>query len=265
MNVHFADRVPKKIRNRQTGWKFPLHLQIYAGIVYPQVQRSSSSSHDETSVKTLNHFLTGRSTLPVPISEVRLDATERRWTTWFCRHLSAMLGDRVAILFLEVARRSPWCRGTPAHVHWSLLRCPPDGGGGGDGFSPLRFVLPKRQGERRRTPLPRPTGSPLPSLYATDSPPRVHDFPTSGDQTTFPFLPAAPSGRRRRSETLPLTGHCRHGHYHRLLLRLSSTSNGDDPTHPTVARYYHSVLLAIYRPLSTTLPPNGVYRCCLAA
>lgn len=81
-------------------------------------------------------------------------------------------------MFLEVARRSPWCRGTPAHVHWSLLRCPPDGGGGGgggggnggDGFSPLRFVSPKRRGERRRTPLPRPTGSPLPSPYATWTP-----------------------------------------------------------------------------------------------
>lgn len=73
-------------------------------------------------------------------------------------------------------------------------------------LSALRFVSPKRRrGERRRTPLPRPTGSPLPSPYATDSPPRVHDFPTSGDPTTFPFVPAAPSGRRRRrrGETLP--------------------------------------------------------------
>lgn len=168
-----------------------------------------------------------------------------------------MLGDRVAILFLEVARRSPWCRGTPAHVHWSLLRCPPDGGGG-DGFSPLRFVLPKRQGERRRTPLPRPTGSPLPSLYATDSPPRVHDFPTSGDQTTFPFLPAAPSGRRRRSETLPLTGHCRHGHYHRLLLRLSSTSKRRR-SHPSHRRAILS--LRFTRDLSAFINYIATERC----
>lgn len=39
-----------------------------------------------------------------------------------CCHLSTILRIVVAILFLEVARRSPWCRGTPAHVHWSLLR-----------------------------------------------------------------------------------------------------------------------------------------------
>lgn len=97
-----------------------------------------------------------------------------------------MLGDRVAILFLEVARRSPWCRGTPAHVHWSLLRCPPDGGGG-DGFSPLRFVLPKRQGERRRTPLPRPTGSPLPSLYATRLPTSSPRLPHLGEPDHLPF------------------------------------------------------------------------------
>lgn len=106
--------------------------------------------------------------------------------------------------------------------------------------------------------------------FATDSPPRVH-FPTSGDHLPFCTRRTLwPSSRRRNAPPplrsfLPLAGHCRHGHYHRLLLRLSSTSNGDDPTHPTVARYYHSVLLAIYRPLSTTLPPNGVYRCCLTA
>lgn len=54
-------------------------------------------------------------------------------------------------------------------------------------------------------------------------------------------------------------------HYHRLVF--SSTSIGGDPTRVPrrVGRYYHSVLLAIYRPLSTTLPPNGVYRCCLPA
>jgi len=119
-----------------------------------------------------------------------------------------MLRGRVAILFLEVARRSPWCRGTPAHVHWSLLRCPPDdgggggggGGNGGDGFSSLRFFLPKRQGERRCTPLPRvllfhPSTRRIPHLESTTSPPRG---------TTFPFVPAAPSGRRRRGEMLPL-------------------------------------------------------------
>lgn len=193
-----------------------------------------------------------------------------------------MLRDRVAILFLEVARRSPWCRGTPAHVHWSLLRCPPDGGGGGggvdggdnsgDGFSPLRFVSLRRRGERRRTPLRRPTRVLLfhpptwtPHLESTTSPPGGPDhLPFCTRRTLW-------SSRRRRNAPPPprsflsLAGHCRHGHYHRLLLRLSSTSNGDDPTHPTVARYYHSVLLAIYRPLSTTLPPNGVYRCCLTA
>lgn len=185
-------------------------------------------------------------------------------------------------MFLEVARRSPWCRGTPAHVHWSLPRCPPDGGGGdgggdngGDGFSPLRFVSPKRRGKRRRTPLPRPTASLLSSIPLRD------ELPTSSPTTSPPRGPRPPSllypphplavvTAAKRSpfpfhSILPLAGHCRHGHYHRLLLRLSSTSNGDDPTHPTVARYYHSVLLAIYRPLSTTLPPNGVYRCCLAA
>lgn len=185
------------------------------------------------------------------------------------------LGDKVAILFLEVARRSPWCRGTPAHVHWSLLRCPPDGGdGSGDATVSLRFVSSCLSDKARDdVPLYHDPRSPLPSLYATDSPLCVHDFPTSGNPTTFPFVPAAPSGHRRHGETLPLplapflplTVHCRHDHYHRLLLWLSSTSNDDDPTHPTVARYYHSVLLAIYRPLSTTLPPNGVYRCCLAA
>lgn len=53
--------------------------------------------------------------------------------TWSCRHLSARLEGAVAILFLEVARRSPWCRGTPAHVHWSLLRCPRGCGGYGCG------------------------------------------------------------------------------------------------------------------------------------
>lgn len=141
----------------------------------------------------------------------------------------------------------------------------------------LRSVSSRLSDEARDdVPLyhdPRRTGSPLPSPYTTDSPPRVHDFPTSGDPDHLPFCTRRtlwPSSRRRNAPPplrsfLPLTGHCRRGHYHRLLLRLSSTSNGDDPTHPTVARYYHSVLLAIYRPLSTTLPPNGVYRCCLAA
>lgn len=221
-----------------------------------------------------------------PYQRGPIDTIERRWTTWLCRHLSVTPGGRVAILFLEVARRSPWCRGTPAHVHWSLLRCPPDGGGGGvgggngggggggDGFSPLRFVSPKRRGERRRTPLPRPTGSPLPSPYTTDSPPRVHDFPHLGGprppSLLYPPHPLAVVAAAKRSPspsllppphrplpTRPLPSSSPPALFH--------LQRGDDPTHPTVARYYHSVLLAIYRPLSTTLPPNGVYRCCLAA
>lgn len=192
-----------------------------------------------------------------------------------------MLRGRVAILFLEVARRSPWCRGTPAHVHWSLLTAATIAA---TGFSPLRFVSLKRRGERRRTPLPRSTRVLLfhpptrrtPHLESTTSPPRGSRLPSllypphplvvvaaaTATAATAAVVANAPPPLR---SFLSLAGHCRHSHYHRLLLQLSSTSNSDDPTHPTVARYYHSVLLAIYRPLSTTLPPNGVYRCCLAA
>lgn len=188
-----------------------------------------------------------------------LNLTKGRWT-WFYRHLSVMPEGKVAILFLEVARRSPWCRGTSAHVHWSLLHCPHS-----SGFS---FVSPKRQRETNPS-LPVLLFSHPPTRWTP--PLRVGDFPTSSNSTTFPFVPAAPSGHRRRGRNVapsrPLSSTAlppiRPLHHCRLLLRFSSTSNGNDPTRPTVARYYHSVLLAIYRPLSTTLPPNGVYRCCL--
>lgn len=115
-----------------------------------------------------------------------------------------MLRDRVAILFLEVARRSPWCRDTPAHVHWFLLRCPRGGG-----FSPLRSVSSRLSDGRRRHPSLPCRGSPLPSLCATNSPLRVHDCPTSGDSTTFPFVPAAPSGHRRRGRNSPTLSYSR--------------------------------------------------------
>lgn len=128
-----------------------------------------------------------------------------------------MLGGRVAILFLEVARRSPWCRGTPAHVHWSLLRCPRGAAAASASLrssASRRFVSPERRQERTRHPLSLylllrrvARFSSLPSLCTTklptSSPPTP---PPRRDSTTFPFVPAAPSGQHRRSveaETLP--------------------------------------------------------------
>lgn len=104
---------------------------------------------------------------------------------------------KVAILFLEVARRSPWCRGTPAHVHWSLLRCPRS-----SGFS---FVSPKRQRE---------TYPSLPVLlfsspYATDSPTSGPRLPHLGELDHLPFCarrtlwPPSPR-QKRRSPSRPL-------------------------------------------------------------
>lgn len=104
---------------------------------------------------------------------------------------------KVAILFLEVARRSPWCRGTPAHVHWSLLRCPRS-----SGFS---FVSPKRQRE---------TYPSLPVLlfsspYATDSPTSGPRLPHLGELDHLPFCarrtlwPPSPR-QKRRSLSTPL-------------------------------------------------------------
>lgn len=148
-----------------------------------------------------------------------------------------MLGDEVAILFLEVARRSPWCRGTPAHVHWSLLRVLSS--------ASLRFRsrLNGMAGDvSLSTGLRFSSCSPV---RDRPPPPRICDFPTSGNSTTFPLIPAAPSGHVVGAEMLspdllsplPCASRLRHGHYHRrLLLRLSSTSNGDDPTRLTTSR-----------------------------
>ena len=228
----------------------------------------------------LDYFLTGRSILPVLISEVRLDRTQVNNMV-----LSPSLGDggrqgshfvsgggqKVAVVSRHT-RACPLVPPTMSSRRWWRRRRRQRRRRQQrrrDGFSPLRFVLPKRQGERRCTPLPWPTFSS--SIPLRDELPTLCPrFPHLGEPDHLPFCTRRtlwPSSPRRNAPPppfLPLTGHCRHDHY-RLLLWLSSTSNGDDPTHPTVARYYHSVLLAIYRPLSTTLPPNGVYRCCLAA
>lgn len=111
------------------------------------------------------------------------------------------------------------------------------------GFSPLS-VSPKRDG-RRRVPLYRAAILLLQSRTRQTPPPRICDFPTSGNSTTFPLIPAAPSGHVVGAEMLspdllsplPCASRLRHGHYHRrLLLRLSSTSNGDDPTRLTTSR-----------------------------
>lgn len=127
--------------------------------------------------------------------------------------------------------------------------------------------------ERETYPSLHRFSSSLIPLRETDSPTLGPRLPHLGELDHLPFCARRtlwpPSSSSRQKRRFPLDPSrpppcLLHGHYHcRLLLRFSSTSNGNDPTRPTVARYYHSVLLAIYRPLSTTLPPNGVYRCCL--
>lgn len=97
-------------------------------------------------------------------------------------------------MFLEVARRSPWCRGTPAHVHWSLLRVLSS--------ASLRFRsrLNGMAGDvSLSTGLRFSSCSPV---RDRPPPPRICDFPTSGNSTTFPLIPAAPSGHVVGAEML---------------------------------------------------------------
>lgn len=68
------------------------------------------------------------------------------------------------------------------------------------GFSPLS-VSPKRDG-RRRVPLYRAAILLLQSRTRQTPPPRICDFPTSGNSTTFPLIPAAPSGHVVGAEML---------------------------------------------------------------
>lgn len=147
------------------------------------------------------------------------------------------------------------------------------------GFSSLFRLLPKRR-RRRDTPLPSPATvllfhpptMVLPHLEAATSPPSGTRLPSllypphplaavvEAEMTPLPPLASEPAASNATS--------C---YYHIVDFSSgSSTSNSvaipplpSPPVPPS--RYYHSVLLAIYRPLSTTLPPNGVYRCCLPA
>lgn len=65
-------------------------------------------------------------------------------------------------------------------------------------LSSLFRLSPKRR-RRRDTPLPSPATVLLfYPPYDGTPPPESRDFPTLRDSTTFPFIPAAPSGRRRR-------------------------------------------------------------------
>lgn len=157
-------------------------------------------------------------------------------------------------MFLAVARRSPWCRGTPAHVHWSLLRCPRGGGGtdcgggggggsGDDGFSLSRLAPPTPPLPPLRASAPPPAAPPLakaPTIWAHLP---FRDPPTTSlPRATAAFL-------LRRDLHLPLL------HPPLLLSPFSLLLARPCP------RYYHSVLLAIYRPLSTVPPVNEPSRC----